>query len=314
MLRQMPRAPPTPRVWDPEGVGGTPRPSTLWRAVFDLPQPAVRVDRARLSDGSCFVSDQVSSAAVSGSEPEPLAPDFAEASSAVAELQQLLLATEDITGFLDELTALTVKVLPGELSCGITLRRDRGATTVASSDHRASQVDEIQYGHHEGPCLRALATGQVVVVDDLAQDDRWGGYRVPALGHGVRSSLSLPLRVHDTTIGALNIYATRPRAFGPAEQLVAGRFADEASRALALAVRLAEHGEMSAHLQAALASRAVIDQAVGIIVGQNRCTTDEAFEVLRSISNNRNVKLRDVATHMVASVSGQPPTDTPRFS
>ncbi len=258
--------------------------------------------------------DQTSSDDMSGSELGAVAPASAEAGSAVAELQQLLLTTEDITGFLDQLTALTVKVLPGEVSCGITLRRDHGATTVASSDSRASQVDEIQYGHDEGPCLRALATGQVVVVEDLADDDRWGGYRMPALGHGVRSSLSLPLRADGAVLGALNIYATTPRAFGPAEQLVAGRFADEASRALALAVRLAEHSEMSAHLQAALASRAVIDQAVGIIMGQNRCTADEAFEVLRSISQNRNVKLRDIAADMVTAVGGQPPTDTPRFS
>ena len=90
-------------------------------------------------------------------ESTSVVPESAEASSAVAELQQLLLATEDITGFLDQLAALTVKVLPGEVSCGITLRRDRGATTVASSDSRASQVDEIQYGHDEGPCLRSLA-------------------------------------------------------------------------------------------------------------------------------------------------------------
>ncbi len=87
--------------------------------------------------------------------PEPgvtsVLPESAVAISAVAELQQLLLATEDITEFLDQLTALTVKVLPGELSCGITLRRDHGAFTAASSDSRASQVDEIQYSHDERP-------------------------------------------------------------------------------------------------------------------------------------------------------------------
>jgi GAF domain-containing protein len=237
-------------------------------------------------------------------ESTSVVPESAVASSAVAELQQLLLATEDITGFLDQLAALTVKVLPGEVSCGITLRRDHGAFTVASSDSRASQVDEIQYGHDEGPCLRSLATGQVVAVDDLAEDDRWGGYRMPALGHGIRSSLSLPLRTDGEVLGALNIYATTPRAFGPAEQLVARRFADEASRALELTVRMAEGSEMSAQLQAALASRSVIDQAVGIIMGQNRCTVDEAFEVLGSISQNRNVKLRDIAVDMVTSVSG----------
>ena len=129
---------------------------------------------------------------MSVSEFVPAQPAFNVASSATGELLQLLLATEDISGFLDELGALTTKVLPGELSCGITMRRGRGVTTMASSDTRASQVDEIQYSHDEGPCLRALATGEVTVVDDLASDDRWGGYQMPALGHGVHSSLSLP--------------------------------------------------------------------------------------------------------------------------
>jgi hypothetical protein len=193
--------------------------------------------------------------------------------------------------------------------------RRAAAAAVASSDSRASQVDEVQYGHQDGPCLRSLATGEVLGVDDLAQDDRWGGYRMPALGHGVRSSLSLslslPLRGDGEVIGALNIYATTPREFGPPEQLIAGRFADEASRALALAVRMAERTEMSAHLQNALASRAVIDQALGIIMGQNRCTADEAFEVLRSISQNRNIKLRDIAADMITAVSGRPPGTPP---
>jgi GAF domain-containing protein len=233
--------------------------------------------------------------------------------SAAAELQQLLLATEDITNFLEEVVALTVKVLPGELSCGMTVRRDRAAVTVASSDARASQVDEIQYGYDEGPCLHTLATGETTVVDDLAADDRWGDYRMPALGHGVRSSLSLPLAADGRVIGALNLYSTESRAFGPAEQLTAGRFADEASRALALAVRIAERAEMSEHLQRALVSRAVVDQAVGIIMGQKRCTAEEAFAVLRTISQNRNVKLRDIAVEMITAVSGRSPSD-PHFS
>jgi GAF domain-containing protein len=234
--------------------------------------------------------------------------------SATAELQQLLLETEDITGFLDELATLTVRVLPGELSCGITVRRDHQAITVASSDARASQVDEIQYGHHQGPCLHSLATGEEVLIDDLAADERWGDYQMPALGHGVRSSLSLPLRAEGQVIGALNIYASQPRAFGPPEQLLAGGFADEASRALALAVRIAERTEMSRHLQTALASRAVIDQALGILMGQNRCPAAEAFDILRTASQNRNVKLRDIAVQIVTAVSGQPPADERRFS
>jgi LytS/YehU family sensor histidine kinase len=118
---------------------------------------------------------------------------------------------------------------------------------------------------------------------------------MPASAHGVRSSLSLPLHGDGKVVGALNIYAMRPRAFGEQEQLTAGWFAAEASLALAPAVRMAERTEMSEHLQSALASRAVIDQALGVVMGQNRCTADEAFDILRMNSQNRNVKLRDVA-------------------
>ena len=247
-------------------------------------------------------------------QPAPHDEPSSSAASAAAELQQLLLATEDVGAFLDELATLAATVLPGDLFCGITLRRDHRATTVASSDIRASQVDEIQYGHHEGPCLHALSSGEVVVVDDLADDDRWGGYRLPALAHGVRSSLSLPLRANGRVFGALNIYSPRPRTFGLQEQFVAGRFADEASRALELAMRLAERTEMSEHLQIALASRAVIDQALGIVMGQNKSTADEAFDMLRSISQNRNVKLYDIAAEIITAVTGQPPSSEARFS
>ena len=115
-------------------------------------------------------------------------------------------------------------------------------------------------------------------------------------------------------IGALNLYAKRPRAFGPAEQLAAGRFAEEASRALTLALRMAERMEMSAHLQNALASRAVIDQALGVVMGQNGCSAAEAFDVLRAISQTRNVKLHQIAGEIIATVSGRPPASAPRFS
>jgi GAF domain-containing protein len=242
------------------------------------------------------------------------APDPATSAAATAELQQLLLATDNIDEFLQQVAHLAATVLPGELSCGITIRRNHRAITAASSDARASQVDGIQYNHDHGPCLTSLNTGEVVLIDDLATDDRWNGYQIPALGHGIRSSISLPLHGDHKVIGALNLYATRPRAFGSQEQLAAQRFAGEASRALTLALRLAERAEMSHDLQHALASRAVIDQALGIIMGQNRCTADEAFETLRTISQNRNVKVRDIAAEMITAVSRHPPPSSPRFS
>jgi GAF domain-containing protein len=226
------------------------------------------------------------------------------------ELQELLLATEDIDHFLHQLTlAACIGVRP-DVSAGITVRRDGRPATAASSDSWASRLDEVQYGHRQGPCLSSLATGETIAIEDLAGDSRWPEYRPGALAHGVRSSLSIPLVQDEKPAGVLNLYSRQPRAFGARERHEAERFAAEASRVLALAVRLAQHAELADNLQVALASRATIDQAMGVIMGQNRCTPEEAFAVLRSASQNRNVKLRTIAAEIIDAVSK--PSSVPR--
>lgn len=166
--------------------------------------------------------------------------------------------------------------------------------------------------------LQELATLAVTVLPGVT----WCGitarrdHRIAAVasgdardGRGADPSLSLPLNAGGHTIGAVHLHTDH--AFGAREERLAGRFASEASGALALAVRLAEGAEMSEHLKSALASRAVIDQALGVVMGQNHCTAGEAFDVLRNSSQNRNVKLRDVAVEIITAVSGQPPADGP---
>lgn len=166
----------------------------------------------------------------------------------------------------------------------------------------------VRPGHRAVP--DAMRTGEIVLVEDLAAAERWGEYRVSVLAHGVRSSLSMPLT--DGTPGALNLYTTRLRAFGETEREYAQRFAAEASRALALATWMARQSELTTQLEAALTSRATIDQAIGIIMGQNRCDADRAFDLLRAASQNRNVKLRTVAAEIVAAVSETPDPGTRR--
>ena len=100
------------------------------------------------------------------------------------------------------------------LSYGITLQPNGRPLTVASSDQLASQVDELQYGLDQGPCLTALRTGQEIRIDDLASETRCRRYAVCALVNGVRSSLSFPLATPGKTAGALNFYARGPGFFG----------------------------------------------------------------------------------------------------
>ncbi len=223
-----------------------------------------------------------------------------------SSLQDLVLATEDVENFLKQLVDVAVATMRTKVSAGITLARDGQPTTVASSDAEASRYDEVQYGHDTGPCLTSMRTDAIVLVEDLSQEERFGDYRAHALALGVRSALSLPLSGGESAVGAINLYAQQPHAFGAEEVEEGRRFADEASRALTMAVRLAQHAELSAQLQAALTSRAVIDQAIGVIMGQNRCDAEEAFAVLRTASQNRNVKLRTVAQEIVTAVSSGP--------
>ena len=240
------------------------------------------------------------------SRPAGSAAALDEAASA-AELQALLLSSQDLEGFLQEVAVLAAARVTAGLSCGITLRSNGRPTTVASSDTFAAQLDEVQYGIENGPCLSAMRNGQVVHVADTAAEPRWGTFETEAAGRGVGSSLSIPLTADGRHIGALNLYAPDAGMFGEAELRRAEAFAATATGALTLAVRQAEQADLTVQLRSALASRAVIDQALGIIMAQERCTSQEAFGILRAASQHRNLKLRQVAADIVTAVSGQPP-------
>ncbi|MGH3907862.1 MAG: GAF and ANTAR domain-containing protein [Pseudonocardiaceae bacterium] len=234
-------------------------------------------------------------------------PDPADRARAASELQQLLLDTEDVTGFLDEVARYAADTVAPAVSCGITLERHGNPLTVASSGALALRLDEVQYGHHNGPCLTAMRTAATVIIADLTTDDRWGDYRIDALAHGIGSALSIPLDAGRGARGALNLYSAQPEVFTTARRTHAEGFGAEASRALRLAVRLSDQVQLTSQLETAMASRSVIDQAIGIIMGQNRCSPTEAFEILRRASNHRNIKLREIAGEIVTRLGGEPP-------
>ena len=130
---------------------------------------------------------------------------------------------------------------------------------------------------------------------------------------GIRSSLSLPLIADGESVGALNLYSRKAGAFGDTETTRAERFAKNASGALTLALRMASCTDLNDQLRSSLASRAVIDQAVGVIMATEHCPQDKAFAMLRTVSQNTNVKLRDLATTIVVGVGGEPPSPVPAF-
>jgi GAF domain-containing protein len=224
-------------------------------------------------------------------------------------MHELLLDSPDMTAFLTEFTqkmATTLATDGEEVWCAVTLLRPRRSATVASSNDRAAALDEIQYVYGDGPCLTAAREHTVVHVPDVATDDRWPGYTDAAAAAGVASVLGVPFDLNGEARAALNIYADQPHSYDQDAIEAAQREVALASSALRLAVRLAGHRDTEADLQAAMASRTAIDLAAGIIMGQNRCTQREAVEILKTASSHRNVKLRELAAKLVATVSKGP--------
>jgi transcriptional regulator with GAF, ATPase, and Fis domain len=240
-------------------------------------------------------------------------PTGSEALGELKELHGALVSTRSVEQFLHQMAVLAASLVSGGLSCGMTMQPGSRPVTVACSDELAARVDEVQYALDDGPCLRAMRDRQVVRIEDTAAGGRWPEFEAQAASHGIRSCLALPLTADGKPVGVLNLYARAAAAFGAAEARRAEAFAENAAGALTLAIRMASHAALIEQLRSSLTSRAVIDQALGIIMAREHCTQARAFGILRSASQNSNVKLREIASAIVTSITGEPPQPAPPF-
>lgn len=219
--------------------------------------------------------------------------------STLGELIALLLSVENLEQALHHLAEVAVAVVPDGPSCGITVIRNGQATTAVYAGSIPKSVHDDQYQRGDGPCLEAARTGQVIVVQNLAAEKRWNGFPAAAVAGGAHGVYAHPLRVNADVAGALNLYAHEPDLFPDPVQRVAMQFAEPAGLLLNGVIQRLNQDEVIAQLNDAITSRTVIGQATGIIMAQRRCGPDEALNVLIKISNDRNIKLREVARVLV---------------
>lgn len=216
--------------------------------------------------------------------------ELAETFAAVA---RALLAEPTLDATLHRIVMSAVETIDGCQSAGISLISRRKVTTPAASDETPLRVDAIQYETGEGPCLSAIRDHEVFCTDDLASEDRWPAFSArTAEETGVHSMLAFRLFAEEDTMGALNLYSTTPAAFRRDAQVIGSVFAAHA------AVALSNAREVDG-LQKALDSRALIEQAKGIIMFSTGRTSEEAFQLLAEQSQALNEKVRDVAAGIV---------------
>jgi GAF domain-containing protein len=217
----------------------------------------------------------------------------------IASVERDLLAMSDVHRTLDRVVALAVGHLeekrlegPGYVSVSLVGRRRR-VVTASSSHEAAARADDLQYTLDQGPCLDAIWRRDVSVVDDLRADGRYPRWSQRAVADtGIRSALSLRLFTRRDSLGALNLYASTPYAFTPEDLAEGAVFAAQAAVAL-------RSSQLEEQLRASQQSRTTIGQAQGILMERYQISAERAFEMLRRVSQDSNVRPATVAARLV---------------
>jgi GAF domain-containing protein len=227
-----------------------------------------------------------------------------EPHQAFEEMARTPLEGISLADMMGKIARLTKEVIPGADEVSVTLIERGNPTTVAFTGPLAVALDERQYEMGRGPCLDSIEAGQPVRIMATAREDRWRDWAQQAAKEGCGSSMSVPVPLQREVLAALNIYGLEEEAFDDSAAELGITFAAYAGVTLANKHLYDAQGRIVEQLQTAMRSRAVIEQAKGIIMGARRCTSEEAFDVLVKMSQDANRKLRDVAQSIVDETGG----------
>jgi transcriptional regulator with GAF, ATPase, and Fis domain len=223
------------------------------------------------------------------------------------EVADTLVDEFDLIEFLQMVTAHTSELV-GAAAAGLLLVDQQGRLQLmAASDERAKMLELFQIQSHEGPCQDCFRQGVPVINADLRDASKqWPRFAPHAVAAGFQSVHAFPLRLRRRVIGALNLFGTDAGQMGANDVRVIQALADIATIGL-LQERAIRRGEvLTEQLQGALNSRIVIEQAKGVLAQLNSCSTDEAFELLRTYCRRNQLRLGDVARALATDPSSVP--------
>jgi GAF domain-containing protein len=210
---------------------------------------------------------------------------------------------------MQHLVNMVQRSLPGVDHAGISITHADGSIdTIAATDDLVLKFDQLQYELDEGPCLTAIRDEGVVVVNHADRAQRWPRFTERATALGLRSQMGVRLYANEQTLGGLNLYATQVDEIDPEVIHMAQLFASHAALALG-------HARVEENLLQAMTTRQRIGVAVGIVMERYGLDEQRAFQYLARVSQNSNVKLREIADEVVDSTNEhqvlplEPPAD-----
>ncbi|WP_111766163.1 GAF and ANTAR domain-containing protein [Nakamurella deserti] len=219
--------------------------------------------------------------------------------ASLAALSRLSTGRLTLEDLLVQVAEFAVRAIPGADGAGLTLLEPNREDIIVKSTEFVRQIDDIQYRLGEGPCISAAAEGLTMRSGSLGGDPRWPRFGPRAGRLGVHSVLSLPLLTPSGVVGAMNVYAHARNAFDVRAEQLGQLFAAPAAITVHNAQILAQTARLAEQLQAALTTRPMIDQAIGILRARGGIESPEAFARLRHLSQTEHVKLSVVAERIV---------------
>ncbi len=206
-----------------------------------------------------------------------------------SDIARTFLAAETVDETLDRTVHLAVETIESCDFAGVSIVQLGGEiTTPAASHDKAAECDELQYQFREGPCVSAIWDQETFESEDLTQERRWPKWAPRAVEVGAASLVSYRLFVKQDTLGALNLYAGKPRAFDDVDRETAVIFASHAAVALSGAQRMER-----------MDGAVVAAKAAGMLMGRRGITSEQAMDVLRRAALQTNSKLSEVAERIV---------------
>lgn len=224
-------------------------------------------------------------------------------SASLAALSRFFVGDGTVEQTLLRVSDLTVEAVPPADLVGITMMVEGKPRTAVFTDETSPQIDQAQYDSRDGPCLQAYRDGVITSIASTREPGPWPEFRTAAAAHGIGSTMSFPMLVEKRAVGAMNLYSYRERAFGDQDRDTGELFAAQAAIVLANAQAYWDARELSIGLGEAMKSRAVIEQAKGVLMGAEGIDEDAAFEMLTAASQRENIKLRDVALRIVENTA-----------
>jgi len=215
----------------------------------------------------------------------------------LVELADVFVEPFDVLGIL---TKRCVEIL-GVSAAGIILVSADGRLGVMTSSNEAlHNLELFELQVQEGPCLDCFLSGVAVMEKDLTRaGDRWPRMSVAILEVGYRSVHALPMRLRDTTIGALNLFRTDKGAMDEADVAVAQGFADVATVAIFQQRATNEAQLVNEQLRHVMNSRIVVEQAIAVLAESVSANTENAFTLLRRYAQMHNLRLIEIAQDLV---------------